>query len=1034
MKKNILWVCALFLLFGTSLASAQWVAFWDYVRGSGTSNTVATVPQIIPNSSVSVTLTNVVTGTALPISVTLNNTTRGVQSGGASSNAFPGTSAYNTFNGFVDFKDGGIEVTEAGGGIVSLIINGLNPNKTYSFIGTAVRGGHVGSTTNVLRPYTNRWTRCTLTNVLSFANAHTANVRTTSQDPTLGSNEAAFNSGLNSDPTNGDVVAWFNIVPNAFGQIVVLSRQYTNGQDSTLIGTETPYKGYAIAGFRLEEFAGSLPVITTQPQSRTIAVGQNATLAVMVSGSPPLRYQWRKNGINLSGGTNSMLSLNSVNFSNSGNYSVAIDNAAGSAASAAAYLAVLSANTSMNLTGRVFNASGGPVLNATVTLSAGLNAYTQTNTDANGRYSFPALPLGVFALSASRAGLVSDQRVVTLSANLPPQDFRLTPFGTLPALQTANSTPPFILPPANDVEGAQLLVFNGTSFVPNMALLDTDVMTVVLTHGWIICGDNGGVNYWPSNMARTLRANGITSDKANIVAWDWYTAARPCFPPNPPEEKTPKHGVALGQALHQALGSGYRKRVHFLGHSLGALVNASAADHLHGESVGKVPGAQPSWVWVRTHMTLFDEAEIARAISKETFYDILGGYLTSDGVRVVLSAAKTVAGWKSPVPRQSRWADNYISAVGIYHSDAMNVCLQKGISLTPSIIAAHSYPQHWYSNSIARPTASVLGFRNSWEYQLLPAGSGGEFPPSQFPVGEAYRQTPNASDELVMEQVPYSRIYECFVPAVTVTAEIGAEYVVSEFVVPAVDASVAAARKVGHVTVEAGQWAATQVVNGVNTVVNAVSDTYTGVRQEVVDVLNRPGLNIYMTTGLPPLFGNLKGNNAGPVSSNTPAYLWLPIAVPSDAVAMVFDFTITGDGKDDSFAFGINGTNLFSLEAKFVDEGELSTTRLMDVSAYAGMTNEFFFGIMGGTSTNCAVKIEGIRFFTLALPALSITQTNGATLLSWPSSANGFVLEGSSSVSNPTWAAVTNTPTLFAGRFSMANLRTNEMRFFRLRR
>ena len=545
MKRLPLYLTVLFLAASLQEGRAQWVTFWDYIRGSATSNNVATLPQIAANSSVTVALTNILTGTALPVSVTMTNIGLSVGpnsgGGGNGSNAFPGTVAYNIFHGFVDFTGGGIEPIESAGCVVALVLDGLDPSKHYSFVGTAIRGGN-----QVLpRPYTNRWTRCTLTNVLNFANAHTANVFTTAQDPTLGSNEAAFNSGLNNDANSGDVVTWYNIVPNASGQIVVLSRQYTNGQDSTLIGTETPYKGYAIAGFRLEEFAGSLPVITTQPQSRTIAVGQNATFAVTVNGSSPLRFQWRKNGINLIGGTNSTLILNSVNFSNSGNYSVAIDNAAGSAASAAAYLAVLSANTSMNLTGRVFNASGGPVLNATVTLSAGLNAYTQTNTDANGRYSFPALPLGVFALSASRAGLVSDQRVVTLSANLPPQDFRLTPFGTLPALQTANSTPPFILPPANDVEGAQLLVFNGTSFVPNMALLDTDVMTVVLTHGWIICGDNGGVNYWPSNMARTLRANGITSDKANIVAWDWYTAARPCFPPNPPEEKTPKHGVAL---------------------------------------------------------------------------------------------------------------------------------------------------------------------------------------------------------------------------------------------------------------------------------------------------------------------------------------------------------------------------------------------------------------------------------------------------------------------------------------------------------
>lgn len=260
MKRLFPWVCALLLLSGAGVANAQWVAFWDYVRGSGTSNTVATVPQIVANNSVTVALTNIATGTVLPVSVTMNSSATGIGNGGSASNAFPGTPAYNTFYGFVDFHDGGIELIESAGGAVSLVINGLNPNKKYSFIGTAIRGGHVGSTTNVIRPYTNRWTRCTLNNALNFANAHTANVRTAAQDPTLGSNEAAFNSGLNSDSTNGDFVAWYNIVPNPAGQIVVLSRQYTNGQDGSVIGVESPFKGYGIAGFRLEEYEGLRPV------------------------------------------------------------------------------------------------------------------------------------------------------------------------------------------------------------------------------------------------------------------------------------------------------------------------------------------------------------------------------------------------------------------------------------------------------------------------------------------------------------------------------------------------------------------------------------------------------------------------------------------------------------------------------------------------------------------------------------------------------------------------------------------------------
>ncbi len=148
---------------------------------------------------------------------------------------------------------------------------------------------------------------------------------------------------------------------------------------------------------------------------------------------------------------------------------------------------------------------------------------------------------------------------------------------------------------------------------------------------------------------------------------------------------------------------------------------------------------------------------------------------------------------------------------------------------------------------------------------------------------------------------------------------------------------------------------------------------------------------------------------------------------------MAFDFAIFGDGKFDSLAFGINTTKVFSLEAKYAANGEFSTSPLIDVSAYAGSTNELFFGIMGGTSTNCEVQIEGIRFYTLATPTLAVTQSNGITQLSWPSTANGYVLETAENLGPPTgWLCPT------CRRFgpeatSSPHTWSEPTRFFRLR-
>ncbi|MDB6065923.1 MAG: hypothetical protein JWR26_2131, partial [Pedosphaera sp.] len=82
------------------------------------------------------------------------------------------------------------------------------------------------------------------------------------------------------------------------------------------------------------------PVITNQPSSQTVLAGANVTFNVGASGTLPFLYQWRLNGTNISGATNTSLTLNNVQINQSGNYSVVIANPAGSATSANANLAV----------------------------------------------------------------------------------------------------------------------------------------------------------------------------------------------------------------------------------------------------------------------------------------------------------------------------------------------------------------------------------------------------------------------------------------------------------------------------------------------------------------------------------------------------------------------------------------------------------------------------------------------------------------------------------------------------------------------
>src|SRR6202171_5110626 len=86
------------------------------------------------------------------------------------------------------------------------------------------------------------------------------------------------------------------------------------------------------------------PSITTQPASRTVTSGQIATFAVTASGTATLTYQWKKNGIAMSGATSASYTTPATANSDSGaSFSVTVSNTAGNVTSNAATLTVTSA-------------------------------------------------------------------------------------------------------------------------------------------------------------------------------------------------------------------------------------------------------------------------------------------------------------------------------------------------------------------------------------------------------------------------------------------------------------------------------------------------------------------------------------------------------------------------------------------------------------------------------------------------------------------------------------------------------------------
>ncbi|QAA77060.1 MAG: hypothetical protein BIP78_1294 [Candidatus Bipolaricaulis sibiricus] len=82
------------------------------------------------------------------------------------------------------------------------------------------------------------------------------------------------------------------------------------------------------------------PAITVHPASQTVQAGSAVTFAVTATGTPPLSYQWRKDGADIPGATAGTYAISSATAADAGTYTAVVTNACGAAVSTPAILAV----------------------------------------------------------------------------------------------------------------------------------------------------------------------------------------------------------------------------------------------------------------------------------------------------------------------------------------------------------------------------------------------------------------------------------------------------------------------------------------------------------------------------------------------------------------------------------------------------------------------------------------------------------------------------------------------------------------------
>ena len=132
------------------------------------------------------------------------------------------------------------------------------------------------------------------------------------------------------DPANGSV--------SAFASGLASPVDLAVGTDGSLYYLT---RGSGGSVFRVTYTASQAPTITTHPSGQTVPTGGSATFTVAASGTPPLAYQWQRNGVDIAGATSASYTTSAVTAADNGAaFRVRVTNSAGSVTSDPATLTV----------------------------------------------------------------------------------------------------------------------------------------------------------------------------------------------------------------------------------------------------------------------------------------------------------------------------------------------------------------------------------------------------------------------------------------------------------------------------------------------------------------------------------------------------------------------------------------------------------------------------------------------------------------------------------------------------------------------
>ena len=239
-RKNLIFFVVIFFVgLAVGTTRAEWVAYNDNLPEPGDSTAANVTGWTIHNNDRAHStgwLKNFETGSEVlmpTVTFTMGSAGLGVSSGSSGGNPIEGTQAYEIFHDIVDLGPNLINYGSSGWW-VEIEFTGLDPAKTYSFVGTAVRA----------RTYPDRITLFTISGADSYVNNSSDGIVERSE------NQSKMLAGNNS--VTGYVIRWDDIMPSPGGSFKIRAEAAPESEGGS---------AYPFGGFMLEELgkAGNRP-------------------------------------------------------------------------------------------------------------------------------------------------------------------------------------------------------------------------------------------------------------------------------------------------------------------------------------------------------------------------------------------------------------------------------------------------------------------------------------------------------------------------------------------------------------------------------------------------------------------------------------------------------------------------------------------------------------------------------------------------------------------------------------------------------